>query len=66
MAGLAVAGRRAAEAQVLRGAEEGTSQDGEQEPGHPGPPPQVLHTPWAVIKGDTASLRKDSQSPLNL
>lgn len=28
--------------------------------------PPILHTPQAVIKGDTASLSKDSQSPLNL
>lgn len=43
----------------------GGPRDGEQEQGHPGPPP-TSHSPQAVIKGDTAGLRKDLQSPLNL
>jgi len=47
---------------------------GGQQRGHPGVGaewdtrghPRVLHAPQAVIKGDTASLSKDWQSPLNL
>lgn len=34
--------------------------------GAPRATPPVPHTPQAVVKGDTASLSKDSQSPLNL
>lgn len=58
-------GRGADAVWVLWGAEEGTSQDGEQEPGHPELLPCPAH-PMAVIKGDTGSLSKDLQHPLNL
>lgn len=48
-----------------RGGSRGTSCGGQQDRDSQGHP-LVLHVPQAVIKGDTASLRKDSQSPLNL
>lgn len=43
MARPAAAARGAAGAQVPRGAVEGTSRDGEQELGYPGPPPHPAH-----------------------